>query len=328
MKGMAISRRELIGAASVMMLVPSSTRAQTLSLARIICGFPAGGTADSTARRVAELWRGKLAASVIVENRVGAAGRIAVSAVKDAPADGSMVLLSPESMFTIHSSVYRKLGYDPDKDITPVSPIASFTFALGIGPGVPNTVKTLADFVQWAKANGAKISFGSPAAGSMPHFLGDLFFRAIGSGARHAPYRGSAPALQDLVGGHVPAVMTVLGDFLPFKASPGMRILAVTDKARSHFLPDVPTFAELGFPAVSGVETYGIFLPGKSPAALVARVHQLIGEAVAQKDMIASLAQIGMDPASLSASEYRAYLARERTRWAPVVKQSGFSLDE
>ena len=178
------------------------------------------------------------------------------------------------------------------------------------------------------QANGDKISYGSPAAGSMPHFLGDLFFRMIGSGARHTPYRGSAPALQDLVGGHVPAVMTVLGDFLPFKASPGMRILAVTDKVRSRFLPDVPTFAELGFPAVSGVETYGIFLPGKSPITLVARVQELVGEAGAQKDMIASLAQIGMEPASLSASEYRAYLARERTRWAPVVTQSGFSLDE
>jgi tripartite-type tricarboxylate transporter receptor subunit TctC len=266
--------------------------------------------------------------NVIVENRIGAAGRIAVTAIKDAAGDGSMVLLSPGSMFTIHASVYRKLGYDPDKDITPVSPISRFAFALGVGPGVPDTVKTLADFVPWAKANGDKISYGSPAAGSMPHFLGDQFFRAIGSGAGHAPYRGSAPALQDLVGGHVPAVMTVLGDFLPFKTSPGLRILAVSDKARSRFLPDVPTFTELGLPNVSGVETYGIFLPGKSPEALVARVQELVGEAVAHKDMIASLALIGMEPASLTAAEYRAYLARERTQWAPIVKQSGFSLDE
>jgi tripartite-type tricarboxylate transporter receptor subunit TctC len=325
---MAITRRGLIGAASAIFVAPSSTRAQTPPLARIICGFPAGGTADATARHAAELWRGKLAASVIVENRVGAAGRLAVRAVKDAAGDGSMLLLSPESMFTIHASVYRKLGYDPDKDITPVSPISRFAFALGIGPSVPDTVKTLADFVPWAKANGDKISYGSPAAGSMPHFLGDGFFRAIGSGARHAPYRGSAPALQDLVGGHVPAVMTVLGDFLPFKASAGLRILAVSDKARSRFLPDVPTFTELGFPNVSGVETYGIFLPGKSSEALVGRVQELVGEAVAQKNLIASLALIGMEPASLAAAEYRAYLARERARWAPIVKQSGFSLDE
>ena len=216
---MTITRRGLIGAA-IILVAPSSTRAQTPPLARIICGFPAGGTADATARHTAELWRGKLAGNVIVENRVGAAGRIAVTAVKDAPGDGSMLLLSPESMFTIHASVYRKLGYDPDKDITPVSPISRFAFALGVGPGVPDTVKALADFVSWAKANGDKISYGSPAAGSMPHFLGDQFFRAIGSGAGHTPYRGSAPALQDLVGGHVPAVMTVLGDFLPFKTSP------------------------------------------------------------------------------------------------------------
>lgn len=305
-----------------------SALAQNPGLARLICGFPAGGTADTTTRRVAESWRGKLADSVIVENRVGAAGRIAINAVKEAPADGTMALLSPDSMMSIYPSVYKKLGYDPAFDVTPISPVCRFTFALGIGPSVPAGIRTLAAYIAWAKQNEGTVAYGSPAAGSMPHFLGDKFYRAIQVGARHAPYRGSAPALQDLVGGHIPSVMTVLGDFLPFRDSAGLRILAVSDRERSRFLPDVPTFAEAGFPQVYGVESYGIFLPGKVSADIARKVEALVKETAMAKAFIDGVATIGMEAASSSIEAYRDYLAKERETWAPTVKESGFTLEE
>lgn len=323
-----MQRRTLLLSAATLAVSPRLALAQNPGLARLICGFPAGGTADTTSRRVAESWRGKLADNVIVENRVGAAGRIAINAVKDAAPDGTMVLLSPDSMLSIYPSVYKKLGYDPTSDVTPVSPVCRYTFALGIGPSVPAGVKTLAAYVAWAKANEATVAYGSPAAGSMPHFLGDRFYRAIKVAARHAPYRGSAPALQDLVGGHIPSVMTVLGDFLPFKEAAGLRILAVSDKERSRFLPDVPTFAQEGFEQVYGVENYGIFLPGKVSPEIVRKVAGLVKETADSKSFADGVATIGMEAGATAGDAYANYLAKERVTWAPVVKESGFSLDE
>jgi tripartite-type tricarboxylate transporter receptor subunit TctC len=326
---MAIMRRRtFVLSAAALAADPRGALAQTPGLARILCGFPAGGTADTTSRRVAETWRGRLAENVLVENRVGAAGRIAINAVKDAAADGTMVLLSPDSMMTIYPSVYRRLGYDPARDLAAVSPVCRYTFALGIGPAVPAEVTTLAAYVAWAKANAATVAYGSPAAGSMPHFLGDRFYREIGVPARHTPYRGSAPALQDLVGGHVTSVMTVLGDFLPFKDSAGLRVLAVSDRDRSRFLPGVPTFAEAGLPGVFGVENYGIFLPGRASPDLVARVQALVAETAALRAVTEGLAVIGLETGASSAEAYRDYLAQERVAWAPIVKESGFTLEE
>ena len=323
-----MDRRTFILSGAVLATTPRLALAQNPGLARLICGFPAGGTADTTSRRVAESWRGKLADSVIVENRVGAAGRIAINAVKDAAADGTMVLLSPDSMLSIYPSVYRKLGYDPAVDVTPISPVCRYTFALGIGPAVPAGIKTLAAYVAWAKQNEATVAYGSPAAGSMPHFLGDKFYRGIKVAARHAPYRGSAPALQDLVGGHVPSVMTVLGDFLPFRDSAGLRILAVTDKERSRFLPEVPTFGEEGFAQVYGVENYGIFLPGKVAPDIARKVEGLVKETAISRGFSEGVATIGMEAGASSIEGYRDYLAKERIAWAPAVKESGFTLEE
>ncbi len=325
---MTITRRTftLTGLAAAAMT--GHAAAQVPANGRVFVGFPAGGTADATTRRFADLIRGKVASAVIVENRVGAGGRLAVQALKGAAPDGTTLLLSPDSMMTIYTSVYRKLGYDPATEVTPISPICRYTFALGIGPRVPESVRSLADFVAWGKANADAVTYGSPAAGSMPHFLGDVFFRAAGIRAVHNPYRGSAPAINDLLGGHIPSVMTVLGDFLPHVNSPGIRMLGVTNAERSRFMPNVPTFRESGFAQVAGTETYGIFLPGGASDAVVQQVGGLVRDAAANPEMIEGLARIGMDAFATTPSEYRAYLAAERTRWAPVVQASGFSLEE
>jgi tripartite-type tricarboxylate transporter receptor subunit TctC len=328
---MIVDRRSLLAGATAAAaggFWPARAQAPLSGAARLICGFPAGGTVDSTARRLAEHWRGKLAEAVIVENRVGAGGRTAILAMKDAAADGRTVLVSPSSMMTIYPHVYRKLGYEPAADVTPVSAVCVYTFALGVGPMVPASVTTLAGFLDWAKANPQVAAFASPAAGSAPHFMGEMLFRNAGIEAKHVPYRGSAPAIQDLIGGHIPSCITVLGEFLPHLQTPGVRMLAVADGKRSRFMPQVPTFAEAGHPAISGVENYGVYLPGKASPDLAARLAALIREAVADRQTAEGLDKIGMDAAASTPEAFVQQLAAERLAWGPIVKESGFSLEE
>jgi tripartite-type tricarboxylate transporter receptor subunit TctC len=248
--------------------------------------------------------------------------------VKEAAPDGRTILVSPDSMLTIYQSVYKRLGYDPATDVTAVSSICSFNFAFAIGPGVPDSVKTLTDFIAWGRANPEKAQYASPAAGSMPHFLGDLFFRAAGLPPKHVPYRGSAPALQDLVGGHVASCITVLGEFLPFRSANGVRMLGTTGTQRSRFMTDVPTFTEQGFDKVVGTETYGVFLPRQAPAPLVQRLNALVREAAGEGMTVEGLARAGMDALAVTPESYAARLANERTAWAPIVRASGFSIED
>lgn len=324
-----LTRRDaglLLGAALAGLAGP--LRAQNAAMPRILVGFPAGGSTDVIARRLAEAWRGRLAETVLVEQRVGAGGRLGVVALRDAPADGGTMLVSPSSMFTIYPHVYRKLAYKADSDAIPVSPICNATSAFGIGPMVPASVKTLADFVAWAKAHPEQSAYASPAAGAMPHFLGDQFKRAAGITLTHVPYRGAAPGLQDLMGGQIASGCFILGDFLPHLASGRLRLLGVTDRERSRFAPEVPTFSEQGFKTIIGVESYGVFLPPKTPAAVVDKVFDLVRVALREKAVVEGLAKLGFEPLAMAPADYARRLAAERAQWGPIVQASGFSSDE
>lgn len=323
-----LNRRHFsIAAAAFAASLTGVARAQA-GLPRILVGFPAGGSADATARRLAEVWRGKLADQVLVENKVGAGGRLAVVALKDAAPDGLTMLLSPASMLTIYQHAYRKLQYNPAADVMPVTPVCRYAFAFGIGPKVPEAVKTLPQFLDWAKANPKEAAYASPAAGAAPHFLGNMLERASGVSLQHVPYRGAAPGLQDLMGGQIASAMETIGDFLPHLASGRVRILAVTDSARSRFLPEVPTFAELGFKNLVATETYGLFLPAKAPAAVVDKLQGLAHDAVRDKTVIEAFAKLGFEPMAQSPDAYAKLLATEREQWGPIVKASGFSSDD
>ena len=186
-----MDRRHLLAALAAL---PLAARAQGQP-PRILVGFPAGGSVDTTARRFAEFGRGKLAETVLVEQKVGAGGRIAIAGLKDAAPDGQTLLISPSSMFTIYPHAYRKLAYNPATDAIPVAPLALSTCGFGVGPMVPASVKSLAQFADWAKANADKAAYASPAAGAMPHFLGNQFEHAAGLKLTHAPYRGAAPGM-------------------------------------------------------------------------------------------------------------------------------------
>lgn len=319
-----MDRRHLLAALATL---PLAARAQGQP-PRILVGFPAGGSVDTTARRFAEFARGKLADTVLVEQKVGAGGRIAIAALKDAAPDGQMLLLSPSSMFTIYPHAYRKLAYNPATDVVAVAPLALSTCGFGVGPMVPASVKTLQQFADWAKANPDKAAYASPAAGAMPHFLGNQFERAAGLKLTHAAYRGAAPGMQDVMGGQIASGCFSIGDFLPHLASGRVRLLGVTDKARSRFAPDTPTFEEQGFKGIVGVETYGLFMPAKAAQATVDKLADLARAAVREPAVVEALAKLGFEPLSLPPADYTKRLAAEREYWGPVVKASGFSSDD
>ena len=294
---------------------------------RIIVGYPAGGTLDQTARRLTEAWRSQ-GRAYLVDNRPGAAGRVANGQLKREKADGSIVLCTHTSSMTIYPHVYARLSYDPAKDVRAVAALASATCVLAVSAAVPAEVKTLADYVRWLKANEAGRIYASPAAGSLAQFLGYRFSQAAGVPLTHVAYRGSAPAVQDLLGGQIPAYIGFVGDFLQYLDTGKIRLLAVTSEKRSRFLKQVPSFAEQGFGTVVGVESYGIFVPPATPEDKVAALAAATQTAAGDKALVGGLEQIGLEAAFIGPADYAQHMAGERERWKPVVAASGFRADE
>src|SRR5262245_18848942 len=247
-----VTRRELL-IASGLLAAGLSTRANADGIkrpARMIVPFPAGGGTDTIARILAERLRGSYAPNVVVENKPGAAARLGVEYVKNAEPDGSVMLFTPDFPITLYPSSYRSLNYDPVKDLIAVAPAAKSMLTFNVGPAVPASVKALADFVQWCRDNPTKAMFATTAAGGAPHFTGMMFSSAAGVPMSPVHYRGGAPALQDLLGGHVPASVNPTSESLPHAKSGPLRMLAVSGPRRSPFLPDVPTMREQGFDVV------------------------------------------------------------------------------
>lgn len=305
--------------------LPLSAIAQTTpELAKIICGFPPGGTSDAMSRRIADKLRGGYANNVVVENKPGAGGQIGVTAVRDSPADGSVMLLTPSSMLSIYPYVYKNLPYKPLEDVQPVSLACYFNHAFGVGPAVPEGVKTIKDFLAWAKANPTKANYGSPGAGSMPHLIVGLLGKLTGSDLRHIPYRGSAPGIQDLLGGQISAMSSPVGDYLPYLKTGKLRLLAISGQNRSPFVPDVATYRQQGFP-ITVREWYGVFLPGKASVQTVRRAAAYLQTALAQPDLISSMAQVGMEVQSSSSQVLGDLLRADAEEWRRLIKQIGFT---
>ena len=250
-----LSRRRFVAAAAgagVSIAAPQRAHSQVVGkLTRMIVGFAPGGSSDVTARLLVDQMRG-YASTMIIDNRPGAGGRIAVETAKAGAPDGSVLLLSPASMIVLYPHLYKPLGYDPVHDLVAVTTVCAFPFVLSVGPLVPRDVRTLADFIRWCKANPKLASYGTSGAGSMLHFAGMMLARAANFDFTHVPYKGASPALQDLLGGQVASTVGVLGIALPHIQAGNLRALAMTGATRSSFLPDVPTLTEAGF---SGLET-------------------------------------------------------------------------
>lgn len=323
------NRRHFVQSAAALagMGLPLASLAQAApELARIFCGFPPGGTSDAISRRIADKLRGGYAANVVVENRPGAGGQIAVTATRDAAPDGNTMLLTPSSMLSIYPFTYPKLPYKPLEDLQPVSLACYFNHAFGVGPAVPESVKTFKDFVAWSKANPDKANYGSPAAGSMPHMVAALASMLSGVPMKHIPYRGSAPGIQDLLGGQIAAMSSPVGDYLPHLKSGRLRILAISGINRSPFVPDVPTFRQQGLP-ITVREWYGVFLPGKASPTTARRAAAYLQAALAQPDLVTSMAQFGMEVQSSSPQALADLMKSDADEWRRLIKQIGFTAE-
>ena len=320
-------RRTLL-AAGALMGVMRGVSAQTPAgrVTRVLVGVPPGGGLDASARLMADSIK-DVAGNVVIDNRPGAALRLAIEATKRAEPDGSTLLFSPISPFTIYPHIYKKLSYEYATDFVCISPFCTVDFALGVPGSSP--INTVADYVAAVRADPKKYaSFAVPSAGAAPHFTGAQFARITGLPLEYVPYKGSAPAMQDLIGGNVPAAFNLSGEFLQYLPAKRVKVLATTGERRSPFLPDVPTFSELGFRDMVLSEWFGLFAPAQTPAGVVDTLSAAVVKAVQRPDVQTRLAGLGYVPLGLDPRAASRRLAEEAAVWGRVVKATGFTVQE
>lgn len=292
---------------------------------RIIFPFAAGGSGDAIARLIAEQMRTSLKETVIVENRTGAQGRLGVQDVRKALPDGKTLLITPVAPMSIYQLVYKNLAYDPVADFEPLSQVATFDFALAVGPRVP--AHSLKELVAWLKANPKEGNYGTPGAGTLPHFFGVTFGKTAGLDLRHIGYRGSAAALTDLMGGQIPIEVTTSSDLITQHKAGTIHILATSGAKRSPFVPEVPTFKESGYDIV-GEGWYGMFAPAKTPPDVVAKLSKAIAAAVQAPIVKERLLAFGLVPTGTSGAELGRIQKDDTALWAPAVKASGYTPEQ
>jgi tripartite-type tricarboxylate transporter receptor subunit TctC len=322
-----MNRRQTLGTALRLGLMGALASAAASTLAqpqpvRVVVGFAAGGSVDALARLVADAVQTGLGRTAIVENRTGAAGRLAVEQVKAAPPDGSMLLLAPQGPMTLFPHVFRGLRYDPGKDFVPVTRVATGDFALTIGPMVP--AKDMKGFREWLRTAGDRATYGSPGAGTIPHFAGVSVARRIGAPMTHVPYRGSALSMNDLAGGTIAAAISPVTEALELHKAGRVTIIATTGSTRSPFVAGVPTLKELGID-VDVPLWFAVYAPAATPAETLDKLRQAIHAALATPAAKQRLAQLGLTPAPSGSAELLVIQRRELDMWGPVVQASGFT---
>jgi len=302
---------------------PASAQAYPSRPVRLIIDFPAGGPSDTLARVVGQKLTEALGQQFVFDNRPGVNGVIAYSLAAKAPADGhTLVILS--TPFPLNAVLRRNLTYDTLKDFAPVSLIANYANLLVVHPSVP--ARTMQEFVAFGKAKPGGMRYASSGAGSVQHLAMELLRSLAGFEAVHVPYAGSAPALLDVVGGRVEAVITLIPTAIPHIKAGRIRPLGVLGDVRSKTLPEIPTLVESGYRVVAN-GWGGIGAPAGVPRAVVERLNAEIVRAVADPGVAERLAAVGGDPHTSTPDEFARFIRAEVERWGPVVKQSGATLD-
>ncbi|WP_286538180.1 Bug family tripartite tricarboxylate transporter substrate binding protein [Variovorax sp. J31P179] len=316
------------GASSVALaglLHPFMAHAQSDRPLRILVGFPAGVAVDVVSRIIAEKMREELKRTVIVENRPGAGGRLAAELLKNAPPDGNTLMIAPIVVPVLAPLVFNKLNYDPNTDFTPVGRICDFGFALAV-PG-DSPVKNLKEYAAWLKANPQQASFGSPAAGSLPHFFGVMIGDALGVQMVHAPFNGGAALQSAVLGNHVPAGIDVVFEWLQNAKAGKVRVLATSGATRSPVMPDVPTFKEQGYPQVVGLSWMAMYAPPKTSAEQVETFNKALNKVLGLPEIKERFLALGLEVGGGSPKDLVQTMKDDSLRWAPIVAKSGFKAD-
>ena len=319
---MMMNRRHFAALAAASLALPAA-RGQDRTM-RILVGFPPGGSADTIARLLAEKMRASLGQNVIVENRPGAAGRVVLGELRRAAPDGQTLVLSPSGAMVIAPWLYTNLGYDPLKDFTPVSRLTVFDFAVTAGPAAPpGDLRTV---LAWMKANPSRAHYATSGAGTVPHFAGQLLAQATGVPMTHVPYKGGAPAAQDLIGGQVPLMLDTASETLEHHKAGKVRILAVTGERRTRALPDVPTLREAGIDMTADAY-FGLFGPPGMAADVVQRIDRAVAEALKAPEVQEKVHAFGLVPSHAGPAELMATQAAHLKRWEAPIKASGFKAE-
>jgi tripartite-type tricarboxylate transporter receptor subunit TctC len=319
----SIGRRTALG----LLAAPALARANRIDRpARFVLGFPPGGASDIVARLLAERLSGIYAPQVVVENRPGAAARLAIETVKAAPADGTTLLFSPESMFGIYPHIYRRTMRYVAEDFIPVTAVTEFGFAFAVATAHP--AKSWPEFVAWAKQQAEPIPYATPAAGSTPHFWTEQCARAYGIRLGHVAYRGMPPAYADLYAGRLQGGTTVFGDLLEQQRGGRLRMLAVSMPEASPKAPEVPPMQSFGHAELVATEQFGVFAPAATPPALVEALQDCIAEALAEPELRAALDRMEQTPRGTGPAAFAARIRAERERWGPIVAATGYVVEE
>jgi tripartite-type tricarboxylate transporter receptor subunit TctC len=289
---------------------------------KIVVPYPAGGGSDVVARLIADKLKDSLGQTVIVENKPGAGGRIGTEYVKGQPADGATMLMVNPALFVVAPVVFSKLAYDPDANFAPVSLVYTYQFCVS----VPTTsaIKDVKGLIDWIKKNPNQANYGSPAAGSLPHFFGLMIGKAAGVEMVHSSYNGSGPLVTALIGNQIPMGVDAYDAQSAYHPDK-IRILATAGTARKK--ADIPTFKEQGFPEIEGVGWNAIVVPAKTPKAVVDKLSAAIAKAVKSPDVVEKIQGLGSDAVGSTPEEFSATLKKDRERWVPIIKASGFKAE-
>ena len=317
------TRRLALLASAALLALPLLAPAQNKPPIRILIGFPPGGATDAIGRVVADKLPGVLGQPVIVDNKPGVGGRIAADMVLAAPADGQTYMIAPNATPTFQMLVFAKdLKWDITRDFVPVAGIASYP--LGMGVATQLGVGNAREFVEWAKKNPGKASFGTPGTGGQNHFLGVQLAKATGIDMPVTPYKGTPPMVTDLIGGHVPSAISLLDGMMAQHRAGKLRVIGVFTKERSPLMPDIPTFAEQGIDVTSGEGWTGMWARAGTPAAEVQRVSAAVRQVLQMPEVRETLStKLWAHPHYRSGAELDALQKAELAHWAPIIKASG-----
>ena len=320
-----MDRRSFIAGCAGLSLTAKASDAfgQSGPLTRIIFPFAAGGGGDALCRLVAQHLGPSLDRTVIVENRTGGDGLIGIKSVKSANPDGATILVTTGPTMYLLPMVETQPSFDTAKDFVPVSLLARFEFAVVASPAID--ARDFKQFVAWLKANPGKATFGVPSNGTIPHFIGSRLEQVLGIPMTRVPYRGSAPIVNDLIGGHLPFGITTVADVAAQHRAGGVRILAVTSAERSPFVPEVPTLKENGIDLVADA-WYGMWLPAGSSPEFARQLSAAVMAALGKPEVREKLLAIGLIPVGTTPEGLTGELAANTAFWQPIVKATGYKI--
>jgi tripartite-type tricarboxylate transporter receptor subunit TctC len=305
-------------------VIPATAQQFPPGQIKIVVPFPAGGTTDILARFIAQNLSEKLGVSTIVENRAGASGTIGSEMVAKSPTDGSVLLLTA-THHVINPSLFRKLPYDTESAFSPVAVVASAPNALVVAKEFP--AKNVAELIAMAKKDPGKLSFGSSGLGGANHLSGELFKQMTGVEIVHIPYKGAAPAMNDLLGGHIPIMFDTLPTVLPAASAGSIRVLAVTSTTRAASLPDVPTLDESGVKGFEATAWFGLYMPAAKDNPAYVWMVEVMKEILASSAIAEKFAAQGVAPGKLAGPDFTRFVEAEIKKWAAVAKAANVPLE-